>query len=139
MVLFAQLFIGQINLAQNRDCSNVLSYENNNQIEPELLVLSSVSGVVEDAQGVNIPDVRLGVFTEVSKKIIAQTRSDEGGKFGFSMVPAGKYRLIAKYKPFCTANIPIKIVKNKNKMKKRKIVVHMESSRIDTCSYGDYK
>jgi hypothetical protein len=142
LVLFMLLFVSQVILAQSKNgCSTALNYENKNQVDPKPLRLPSVSGAVEDEQGVYIPDVCLGIFTEDGQKLVMQATSDENGRFAFSSLPAGKYRLVAKYSPFCTANIPIEVVtKNqKGNSKRKKVVVHMKPSGIDSCSYGDYK
>lgn len=142
LVLFMLLVVSQAVLTQNKnDCSTTLNYENKNQVDPKPLLLSSVSGAVEDGQGVSIPDACIGIFTEDGQKLIAQATSDENGKFAFSSVPAGKYRLIVRYNPFCVANIPIEIItkSQKGKLKRKKVVVHIKPSGIDSCSYGGYK
>jgi len=135
------LFAGQVALAQRNDhCSTVLSYENKNQVDPKPLRLPFVSGTVEDEQGVFIPNACLGIFTEDGQKLVAQGTSDENGKFVFKSLPAGKYRLVAKFNPFCAANIPIEVTKNrKGRRKQKEIVIYMKPAGIDSCSYGDYK
>lgn len=142
IVLFVLLFVSQITFAQSKtDCSTGVNYENKNQVDPKPLILTSISGTIEDEQGVSIPDACLGIFTEDGQKLVMQVTSDKNGKFAFDSMPTGKYRLIAKYSPFCTANIPIEVItKNrKGKSKGKKVVVHLKPSGIDSCSYGDYK
>jgi Carboxypeptidase regulatory-like domain len=140
-ILFMLVLAVEIGIAQTKtDCSNYLNYENKNQVDPKPLRLSIVLGSVEDVQGVSIPDVCLAIFTE-SGKLVTQVTSDKNGKFAFSAVPAGEYRLVAKYSPFCTANVPIEVIEKdkRGKSKQRKVVVHMKPAGIDECSFGELK
>lgn len=122
------------------DCSKPLTYENKHQIDPKPLILSRIVGVVKDEQGVPIPYVCLAVFSKDGQKLLFQSISSQKGKFIFKLLPPGDYRIIAKYDPFCTANIPVKIIarKLKDKYKHRKMVVYLKPTGVDNCSYGSY-
>ena len=135
LLIFTVLFIVEAALAQHP----AIVYENNNQIDPKPWVLSSVSGEVKDTDDVPIPDVVLGIFKENEEKLIASQKSDKDGKYAFELIPAGKYRLVVKYIPFCTANVPFEIVEKKTSSKGKKLVIYMKSAGIDSCSYAVLK
>ena len=89
--------------------------------------------------GVGIPDACVGIFK--GGKIVKTTSTKSSGEFKLNELPHGSYVLIVRYRPFCTANIPINISKKKGawKIKKRGILITMVPAGIDTCSGGDYR
>src|SRR5271155_5670604 len=93
--------------AQDRKLGDTMVYENRNQIDPKPLKLQDVHGIAKAEDGSPIPTMNIGIFTDGAHTLIASTRTDQNGKFSFSRVPAGRYRLVAEYPAFCTANVPI--------------------------------
>lgn len=77
--------------------------------EQPALEISRIRGRARDPGGNAIEDVGLGLFTaDASHRFITMVVSDADGNFDFGKsVPAGQYRLVAKYPGSCTANIPI--------------------------------
>ncbi len=123
---FCLSFGATIVYAQKNDalCAK-LTYEAENQITPNSIILRSASGRVFDrtSKGESQPvsSVCLGLFEETTKRLIATATADDDGWFKFKKIPNGKYRLIVTdmYHIFCPANIPIEIdarVGHKRKM-----------------------
>jgi hypothetical protein len=80
----------------------------------------------------------VGLFNDETKELIKVITSKKKGRFSFSGIKEGKYRLIITDGLFfsCIASIRIEVIK-KTKTNKR-IVVHMISEGlIDKCSYGE--
>jgi len=122
------------------DPVNAMTYENRNQIDPKPLRLRSVRGIALDDSGALIPGVTVGIFADANRSFIASTESNGRGKFYFSALPAGKYRLVAKHPAFCTANVPIIIDSATEKGRPAKAIrLHMRLGGIDTCSFGSLK
>jgi hypothetical protein len=120
------------------------AYENHNQVDYKPLKLARVrgTGVIEIRENVikpneTVPGACLSLFTP-EEKFIKNTKADLSGAFQFDDVAPGRYRLLVRAPGFCTANIPILVVKasRKSKVLRRKIVVHYRVSGIDTCSWG---
>ena len=109
-------------------------YENHNQTDYHALVLRTVIGKARDEQGVPIPKVSLGLFTEKDHKFVAVIESAADGTFAFANVAPGLYRLVAKYDGFCPANVPIDV--SPHASAGRSVELHMKPAGLDTCSYG---
>jgi hypothetical protein len=122
-------------------CPTSTVYENHNQVDYGPLKVSAVRGmgnveVGDKAQPARaIPGACLSLFTEKDHKLVASVAADSEGRFQFDAVSSGRYRLVARAKGFCTANIPLEVVKSSRR--KTKIVVHFRPAGIDTCSYGE--
>jgi hypothetical protein len=122
--------------AQNsNECGKSLAYENHNQVNPELLSLDKISGVVQDSDGVAILKACVGIFKD--KKLIKVVSTNKNGKFGFDFSAPGEYVLVIRYAPYCTAKVPLKINKN-SRPGRRSLKILMRHSAIDSCSDGDY-
>jgi Carboxypeptidase regulatory-like domain len=128
--------------AQNGDpCPSATVYENHNQVDYEPLKVRAVqgTGAVEaddkTQPGKIVPGACLSLFTEKEHKLVASSTADSKGRFHFAAVPVGGYRLVARSDGFCTANIPLEVVKSSPR--KSKIVVRFRPAGIDTCSYGE--
>jgi hypothetical protein len=128
-------------MAQAEECGRAFVYENRNQVNPRSLILQSVRGRVFDSDRTNVPGICLGVFSNDGKTLIATAAADRNGHFAFETLNPGKYRLVARGLGFCTANVPISLVRRKTKTKpgNRRIALHMRPRGIDSCSYGGYK
>jgi hypothetical protein len=130
-------------------CRHPVEYANKNQVNPSPLSISLISGQVIAEVGLPDHTVReigpvteacLGLFTEKGHKLVASTGVDADGRFTFSDIPPGKYRLVVRADPLCVANVPLVLVSGKRQDKKPKqVVIHMRPAGYDTCSYGDYK
>jgi hypothetical protein len=115
-------------------CSGQITYENHNQIDYGPLPVRQVAGLAHDDNGVVIPNISLGLFTEQAHALIAVVKTSADGKFVFKSVVPGRYRLVAKSEGFCTANVPI-VVGDGNRADSI-IELHMKVGGIDTCSFG---
>jgi hypothetical protein len=82
----------------------------------------------------------LGLFTEKDHHLVVSVVADDQGRFKFSSVPSGRYRLVVRdpQNVFCVANMPLRIVRWPLRKAKR-LVIHMRPAGIDDCSYGDFK
>ncbi len=122
-------------------CPSSTGYENHNQVDYGPLKVRVVLGtsVVETGDktqpGKTIPGACLSLFTEKDHKLVATVVADSQGQFQFDAISSGRYRLVARAKGFCTANVPLEVVKSSRR--KTKIVVHFRPAGIDTCSYGE--
>ena len=122
-------------------CPSSTVYENHNQVDYGPLKVSAVRGMGNVEVGDKtqparaIPGACLSLFTEKDHKLVASVAADSEGRFQFDAVSSGRYRLVARAKGFCTANIPLEVVKSFRR--KTKIVVHFRPAGIDTCSYGE--
>ena len=97
------------------------------------LEVSRIRGRVHDHAGNSIPTAGLGLFTaDASHRFIAMVITDNKGTFDFGKaIPAGSYRLVAKYPGSCTANIPITVSRRAHHSK---IDLTMEYPGLDLCS-----
>ena len=124
-------------------CPNPIEYENHNQINPPPLSLRFISGRAIAQDGVTVPYVCLGLFTERGHRSVASVVADEEGYFRFNNISPGLYRLVAKdrYGGLCTANVGIRVVRYPRGgiLRGRRIVLHMIPPAIDVCSYSAYK
>jgi hypothetical protein len=117
-------------------CDSPMSYESHNQIDPKPLRLKTIRGVAIDEQGVAVWNLCLGLFAEKDHKLIASIRAGEDGRFALKDIPPGEYRLVAKSSGFCTANVPLR-VGYRLSGSKTDLLLHMNVTGIDKCSYGD--
>ena len=112
-----------------------MAYENRNQIDYELVV-RRIGGRVTDAQGVPVPGVDIGVFTESEHNLVSQSATDSDGHFKIEQLPRGEYRFVARYYPLCSANAQIKVAAwpKGGVLKARELRVTMIPGGIDECS-----
>ena len=124
-------------------CPSPIEYEDRNQITLSPLSFRAVAGKVMDQDGVAIPTVCIGLFTEKNQQLVSSNVTDENGHFSFRGIPSGVYRLVARdnYHAFCTANVRIQAVRwpRGGIFKHKRLTIHMRLPSIDSCSYGDYK
>jgi len=76
------------------------------------------------------------LFTEIGHKLVTSAKADLDGRFELRNVAPGRYRLVARAKGLCTANIPLEVVAA-SRHRKAEILVHFRATGIDTCSYGE--
>jgi hypothetical protein len=141
-VVFALQVVPAIQQTENA-CED-RSYENHNQIDYKPLKLAKIqgTGVIEIRQNVIkhneiVPGACLTLFT-TDHKFIVSTKANSRGAFQFNDIAPGRYSLLARAPAFCTANIPIRVIKasRRSKLQRQRIVVHYRVSEIDTCSWG---
>ena len=113
-------------------CKN-LTYESRNQTDYGPLPVAAIRGTAKDAQGIGVPKVCIGIFTETDHKLIAATETDDSGHFELKSVPGGDYRLVAKYEGFCPANAKVRIERRSRSNKL--LTVEMRPAGLDTCSF----
>jgi hypothetical protein len=124
-------------IAQTQKSEGTMVYENRNQIDPKPLKVHDVRGTAKAEDGALIPAMTIGIFTEATHALIASTKTDENGQFSFAHIPTGRYRLVAEYPVFCTANVPILVASQSLSRSRPLIVLHMRVGGIDVCSFGD--
>jgi hypothetical protein len=154
IALLPFVFAGVTSFAQEPpvSCPALIEYGNRNQVDPKPLTVSDVSGVVlfqrgklsEEVEDVGpINDACVGLFTEKGHRLVASAKAVDDGRFRLKAVPAGLYRLVVRdpHGLLCVANVPLKITaRTRGRMSVGgPLVVHMRSSAIDDCSYGDFK
>jgi hypothetical protein len=116
-------------------CKN-LSYESRNQIDYGPLRVAAVRGITKDAEGISVPRVCVGVFTEAEHKLIAAVEADEHGHFELKGIAEGNYRLVAKFDGFSPANAKLRIERSRNK---KALIVQMRTVGIDSGSFVESK
>jgi hypothetical protein len=114
-------------------CKDV-KYEHQNQIDSPVLRVAIVRGTASDPQGVAIPNLCVGIFTETEHKLVAANATNDNGAFEVKHVPPGNYRLVAQYAGLCPANIRIRV--QPRSRRKKRLIVYMKPASIDSCSYG---
>jgi hypothetical protein len=120
------------------ECST--DYENHNMVDYGPLKVHAIRGtnlieVGNKQQQVGIPGACLILFTECDRKLVVRVKTGPDGHFEMNGVAPGRYRLIARLDGFCSANIPVEVVKSSRR--KADIVVHFRLTGIDDCSYGE--
>ena len=128
--------------SDDSECSTV--YENHNQIDYGRVKVNVVQGGSRAEVGDQIfpwaPGACLVLFTEKDHKLVSSIKAGQYGDFDFGDVAPGRYRLIARAEGFCTANIPIRVVKSTHIGKlgfKLGILVYFLPKGMARCSYGE--
>ena len=136
LLIFSMSILTSPSFAQEKIGSSpcVVDYENHNQTDYSPLVVHEVKGLVTDRQGSAVANECLALFTETDHKLFATTVIDPAGEFLLQNIPPGRYRMVVKADALCTANVPLRIVKNRKKAKM--VHVHMEPRGLDSCSYA---
>jgi hypothetical protein len=127
LVFSAQCLRGQI-------CKE-MAYGQENQIDRNPIELRQVNGKILDPNGTVMPQVCVGIFTAAAHKLVRYAAADETGLFTLDMtgLPKGEYRFVGQAPYFCPANA---LIRDKSRSHhKTAIVVHMNVTGIDTCSY----
>lgn len=114
-----------------------LTYENRNQTDYGPLRVPVIRGIATDAQGVAVPKVCLGIFTEPDHKLISSTETDNVGRFEFKDISKGNYRLVAKYDGFSPANAKLRV--ETHSQNKKPLTVQMRFAGLDTTSFVELK
>ena len=116
------------------------SYENHNQTDYGPLKVAAITGANDVQDGTEkqpgVPGACLVLFTDKDHELVMSVKVDADGRFELKDVPPGRYRLIARAEGFCTANIPIEVVKP-SRNRKSEILVHFRPAGIDTCSFAE--
>jgi hypothetical protein len=121
---------------ENASACKDLSYASRNQTDYGPLRVAAVRGIAKDAQGVAIPRACVGVFTEADHKLVASTQTDDSGNFELKDIPAGDYRLVAKYEGFSPANAKLRVERSRGK---KTLAVQMRPAGLDTSSFVEVK
>jgi hypothetical protein len=110
------------------------AYVDENSVDPAPLKLIAVEGTVRGLGGDAMPRTTVSLFTEDGHALLATAMTDKDGKFRFSKVDKGLYRVVASIAGLCTANVPIKV--ESSLLAKRRIEITMQPKDLDKCSYG---
>lgn len=127
-------------------CPTTIEYGNRNQIDPKPLTIKGILlgrvivEVGDPAKVIGAAPACIGLFTDKDHRLVASAVADEDGRFKFSPVPAGSYRLVVRdpQNVLCIANVPLRVVESPSKAAKS-LVIHMRAAGVDKCSYGDFK
>jgi hypothetical protein len=94
-----------------KDAGNceAIAYADRNQFDYGPLRIAAVRGFARDSQGIAIPQVCLGVFTESDHRLVASGQTDQDGHFELKRVAKGDYRLVAQYDSFAPANAKLRV------------------------------
>jgi Carboxypeptidase regulatory-like domain len=132
--LFLVLFGCAISaVATVETCGQTVAYENHNMVDYGPIKVSGIRGEAVDSNGVRVPTVCMALFGEEDHKFVAAAVTSDDGQFAIPNIKPGKYRLIAKLSPFCTANIPVKV----ERAQLGSISVQMRPAGLDSCSFGE--
>jgi hypothetical protein len=112
-----------------------MAYENRNQIDYGPLHVRTVKGLAKDPDGVVIPKLCVGIFTDPGHKLVATTETNAAGSYEIKNLPRGNYRLVAKYAGFCPANVRLQVQPTFTSNKT--ITLRMRPAGLDTCSFGE--
>jgi hypothetical protein len=110
------------------------AYVDENQPDPAPLKLREVGGRVRGLGGEAMPMATVSLFTELEHALVATVMTDRDGKFRFTKVDKGLYRVVARVEGLCPANIPIKV--ESSLIAHRDLEITMQPKDIDRCSYG---
>lgn len=156
-VIVRQLFLSvaaimvlglSVQAQQSKPCNITMVYDNHNQVDPSRFSVTRVSGLVISEVGRDqakeigpLPGACVGLFTEQDHRLVATTVTDQEGRFQFSTISSGEYRLVVQAKPLCLANLPLRVLRHSHSAasKQRHLIIHMRPAGIDDCSYGEYK
>jgi len=105
-----------------------------NATDPAPLKLDGLEGRVRGLGGDAMPRVPVSLFTEQGHTLVATVVSDRDGKFKFTKVDKGFYRVVARVEGLCTANIPVKV--ESSLLAHHRLEITMRPKEMDTCSYG---
>jgi hypothetical protein len=105
-----------------------------NATDPAPLKLDGLEGRVRGLGGDAMPRVPVLLFTEQGHTLVATVVSDRDGKFKFTKVDKGFYRVVARVEGLCTANIPVKV--ESSLLAHHRLEITMRPKEMDTCSYG---
>jgi hypothetical protein len=133
--------------SQHEPCRATSRYENHNQFTPQPLRVRSIQGRTavevggELQPGVKVSGACVELYRENDHELVSTAVTDQEGRFDFGAISGGRYRLVARKNPFCTANMPIRVVRSYRigKSSKRELVIHFQAAGIDTCSYVTYE
>ncbi|MGA7412463.1 MAG: carboxypeptidase-like regulatory domain-containing protein [Bryobacteraceae bacterium] len=93
-----------------------------------------LSGKAIDGEGVPVPGVCVGLFTEGDHRLIIANATGPDGDFKLGEVPKGRYRLVAKCEAFGAANARVRIGRGATS-----VILKMRPAGIDTTSFIELK
>lgn len=74
----------------------------NAEQDEQKLSSNELAGTVVDSVGAVIPGAKIRLFKNNDKKLLRKTRSSDDGRYSFSSLPDGKYRVEVEFKGFKT-------------------------------------
>jgi hypothetical protein len=92
----------------DRPCGE-MSYQSRNQVDYGPIRVRRLAGKATDRDGVAVPGVCVGLFTEADHRLVTATETRPDGYFNLRDVPKGDYRLVAEYEAFGAANARVRI------------------------------
>jgi hypothetical protein len=110
------------------------AYVDENATDPAPLKLEGLEGNVRGLGGDAMAMVWVSLFTEQGHALVATVVSDRDGKFKFTKVDKGLYRVVAQVAGLCPANIPVRV--ESSLLAHHRLEITMRPKEMDTCSYG---
>jgi len=86
-----------------------LTYEPSGAAGSGHVSIAAVRGVVRDSQDIVMPGACVGLFSAVTRQLVAAVKADDKGEFAVSRVPAGEYRLAVWYPDFGPLYAPVTV------------------------------
>jgi hypothetical protein len=80
-------------------CSE-MTYKNRNQVDGCPILQRRLAGKAIDRDGIAVPGVCVGLFTEGDHRFVTATETGAAGNLTLGDVPKGNYRLVAEYDAF---------------------------------------
>lgn len=119
------------------DCPR--NYEDNGLATLGPLKIVEVRGTtaieVGSVKRAKAPGACVSLFSEQGHRLVAEAKADSDGRFELKDIAPGRYRLVARARMFCTANIPILVVKST--AARTQLLVKFRPTGIDVCSAGE--
>jgi hypothetical protein len=98
LIVFSVCTLGLAH-TKSTPCEQPIHYDGEG-LRPQLghkpVSVRSVAGKLIDTNRVPMPGICIGLFTDEDHKLVASSVSGEDGRFDFSDIPRGKYRLLAR-------------------------------------------
>jgi hypothetical protein len=110
-------------------------YMHQNQIDPKPIELRQIRGTGVDPNGISIPQLCIGIFSEPEHTLLRFAQADNNGVFALETngLPDGEYRLVIQVIGFCPANAIIQIKSRSHR--KKSLVAKMRPQAVDDCSF----
>jgi hypothetical protein len=126
-------------------CPDAKVYENHNQVDYGPLKVSAVSGSARfetgnksDKESPVAAGACITVFTDDGHRWVSTVNADSSGNFRFDSLAPGRYRLVARARGLCTANVRIEVAPRGKRSKSQGLMIHFRAPGVDTCSFVDY-
>ena len=136
----APLVVAAQGLDYDEVCPQRMEYAHRNQVDSKPIKLVSIAG---RAIYRNEPvQMCVALFTEKTRRLVAQVAANGNGYFRFRSIKNGRYRLVGRVDNdyLCPVNLIVyRTTPRAGGGRQRRLVLHMVAPAIDVCSWGDIK